>query len=653
MCGIAGFLSVGRCDQIRDSQKILEGMADALIARGPDDFGFWSEDTGIALAHRRLAVLDLSSAGKQPMVCHTGRYIIVFNGEVYNHLDLRKQLEANGVAPAWRGHADTETLLAAFVAWGVRETVGRCIGMFAFAVWDRRERALTLARDRLGEKPLYYGWQGQGHARCFLFGSQVSALKEHPAFSASIDRGALCLLMRHNYIPAPYSIFQGIQKLLPGYLLTISFEKPQPQLVQYWSLEQIAISGATLPFSGSDVHAVDTLEGLLRSSIYQQMIADVPVGAFLSGGIDSSVVVALMQAQSDRPVKTFTIGFEEASYDEAVYARAIAKHLGTDHTELYVSPQQALDVIPRLPYLYDEPFSDSSQIPTFLVSQLTRAHVVVSLSGDGGDELFAGYRRYTLGAQLWSMLRFFPIELRRVFSEMLLWLPPQAWSQVFSIFGKILPRRFRASNMGQKIQKISYLLHARNLNDLHFGLVSHGSSENIVLNAFEPPTFLKGNSPSLLGLDETQRMMVIDSITYLPDDILAKVDRASMGVSLESRVPLLDHRVVEFSWHLPHHMKVRDGMSKWILRQVLYRYVPSSLIDRPKMGFSVPIDHWLRGPLRDWAESLLDVSRLQREAYLNPQLVRNKWSEHLSGRRNWGDYLWSVLMFQAWLETKN
>jgi len=603
------------------------------------------------MGHRRLSIVDLSPAGHQPMVSANGRYVIAFNGEIYNHLLLRAEFGRSGIAPVWRGHSDTETLLAGFEAWGIRGTVERCVGMFAFAVWDRESRSLTLGRDRLGEKPLYYGWQGQGEQAAFLFGSELTALKAHPMFAAEIDRNALCLLMRHNYIPAPYSIYQSIRKLLPGTLLTITRADREPKIVPYWSAAEVAAAGCASPFAGTAEQAVDELEVLLKSAVRQQMVADVSLGAFLSGGIDSSTVVALMQSLSDRPVKTFTIGFHEADYNEAVHAKAVAAHLGTEHTELYVTPQQALDVIPRLPALYSEPFSDSSQIPTFLVSQLARQHVTVSLSGDAGDELFCGYNRYVVADRLWKKLSRLPMGSRRLAARGLMALSPMRWNSLLGPVQGLLPTSLQQANWGDKLHKGAGVLASGDMDGLYLGLVSHWDDPaSLVINTQEPLTLLTGHAPQLSGLDYIQRMMALDTLTYLPDDILVKVDRAAMGVSLESRVPFLDHRVVEFTWHLPLSMKLRDGVGKWVLREVLYRHVPKVLIERPKMGFGVPIDAWLRGPLKDWAEDLLSEQRLQREGFLNSVPIRQKWAEHLSGRRNWQYHLWNVLMFQAWLE---
>lgn len=647
MCGLTGFLNARNGVNRELAQHWLHKMANAIAHRGPDNDGYWVDpDVGFGLAHRRLAIVDLSPAGAQPMVSSSGRYVIAFNGEVYNHLDLRKAL---GDLP-WCGHSDTESLLACFSSWGVNATLQRCIGMFAIALWDKEERTLTLARDRLGEKPLYYGWQGQGENSCFLFGSDLAALKAHPAFAADINRDALALYMRHNAITAPHSIYKGMHKLAPGCLLTVSLAAREPKIEPYWSLTHVAERGVATPFAGTDAQAVDALEALLKDAVRQQMVADVPLGAFLSGGIDSSTMVALMQAQSAQPVKTFTIGFDVAGYNEAVHAKAVARHLGTDHTELYVSPRQALEVIPRLPALYSEPFADSSQIPTFLVSQLARQQVTVSLSGDAGDELFGGYNRYVLMRNLWSRIECLPLPLRRAAASGIGTLSPTAWSALLQPAQRLLPASLRQANLGDKLHKGAGVLGARTVDDLYLGLVTHWQPDAVVLGAQEPATPLRGNPPPLAGLDAVQRMMALDTLTYLPDDILVKVDRAAMGVSLETRMPFLDHRVVEFAWQLPQHLKLRGGLGKWVLREVLYRHVPKALIDRPKMGFGVPIDSWLRGPLREWAEDLLSESRLHHEGYFNPAPIRQKWAEHLSGQRNWQHHLWDVLMFQSWLE---
>ncbi len=651
MCGIAGFLDLntGELDQI------LHKMGKAIAHRGPDDSGVWADrESGVGLSHRRLSVVDLSPAGHQPMLSSSNRFVIAFNGEIYNHLQLRSELVDSNLAPAWRGYSDTETLLAGFEAWGIEDTIKKSVGMFAVALWDRQLRMLTLVRDRMGEKPLYYGWQGSGTGRVFLFASELKAIRVHPAFSAEIDRNVLCLLLRYSYVPAPWSIYRGISKLEPGCLLTVSFDRPELKISKYWDTFGVACRGVHHPFSGTADEAVDVLDRLAKDAIRQQMVADVPLGAFLSGGIDSTTVVAMMQAQSTQPIKTFTIGFGEGSYDEAVHAKAVAEYLGTEHRELYVTPQQAMDLIPLLPTLYCEPFSDVSQIPTCLVSRLARQHVTVSLSGDGGDELFCGYNRYVLTSRLWRRLSRLPLWLRRIAAHGLTSFSPMQWNALLAPAQNFLPGPLQQTNIGDKLHKGAGVLASNSVDSLYTSLVSHWDDlESVVIAAKEPPSLLSDNSHLLSDLDEIQRMMALDTVTYLADDILTKVDRAAMGVSLESRVPFLDHRIVEFAWSLPLEYKLRGGVSKWALRQVLYKYVPKELIQRPKMGFSVPIDAWLRGPLRDWAESLLNESRLRSEGYFNPLLIRQKWAEHLSGKRNWQYHLWDVLMFQAWFEESN
>jgi asparagine synthase (glutamine-hydrolysing) len=650
MCGVAGLLFAGQASD--DALAASRAMTSAIASRGPDDQGHWIDaPNGVVLGHRRLAIVDLSPAGHQPMHSASGRYVIAYNGEIYNHLELRRDLESHGRAPAWRGHSDTETLLAGIDAWGLQETLTRSIGMFVIALWDREQRTLTLARDRLGEKPLHYGWQGQGDKAVFLFGSELKALRAHPAFNGEIDRNVLALFMRHNYVPGTNTIHRGIARVPPGCLLTVSLSQRIPKITRYWSAVDTVRDGATQNRLATITpeSAVDRLEALLKSAVAQQMVADVPLGAFLSGGVDSSTIVALMQVQSSRPVKTFTIGFHEAGYNEAEHAKAVAEHLGTDHTELYVTPQEAMAVIPRLPTMYDEPFADSSQIPTFLVSELARRHVTVSLSGDAGDELFSGYNRYLVASGLWNKLSRLPMSLRKTAARSITALSPDTWS---ALFGWLPSPRFQ-NRFGDKLHKGAGVLGSQNIDELYHTLVSHWTEpQQLVRGSHEPATLLTGDRPDLTGLDPVERMMALDLITYLPDDILAKVDRAAMAVSLETRVPLLDHRVVEFAWQLPQSLKMRDGVGKWALRQVLYRYVPQHLIDRPKMGFGVPIDVWLRGPLRDWAEALMDESRLRREGYFDPAPIRQKWTEHLDGSRNWAYHLWDVLMFQAWLETQ-
>ena len=603
---------------------------------------------GIALGHTRLSILELSPAGNQPMASACSRYVIVFNGEIYNHLALRDQLSS--AMPIWRGHSDTETLLACFSAWGVEEALKATVGMFAIALWDRSERKLILARDRMGEKPLYYGYVGGA----FAFGSELKALTILPGFSAHIDRGALALLMRHNHVPAPYCIYRGLAKLSPGAWLQVTArdlerkEMPQPQ--KYWSAFDVAEAAANNPLEfDSDAQAVEALEREISRAVAGQMVADVPLGAFLSGGVDSSTVVALMQAQSSRPVKTFSIGFRDHDFDEALHAKAVARHLGTDHTELYVSPDDALAVIPKLPIIYDEPFCDSSQIPTFLVARMTRQFVTVALSGDGGDELFGGYPRYDLGARLWGLIERMPPWLRRSATHLLQSVAPPFWDRLYKVGSPIFPKSHRWRAFGENLHKGASLLNAKSAVDLYRrGMMSHWEPSSLMLDAIEPATLLSGPQPALRTVRE--QFMLIDAVSYLPDDILVKVDRAAMAASLETRVPLIDHRVFEFAWRLPIGYKMRHGTGKWLLREVLRKHLPLELFDRPKMGFGVPLHSWLRGPLRDWAEDLLNEHRLRREGILNPAPIRQKWREHLSGRRNWQYHLWDVLMFQAWRE---
>jgi asparagine synthase (glutamine-hydrolysing) len=625
-------------------------MNDTIYLRGPDSHGVWSEAaSGIALGHRRLSILDLSPEGHQPMISRNGRFIIVFNGEVYNFQDLRTELLALG--HSFRGHSDTEIMLAAFCQWGVEASTSRFNGMFAFAVWDRDEKKLTLARDRLGEKPLYYGWSADG---TLIFGSELKTFKPHPSFHAEINRDAIAGLLKLNYIADPHSIYQGVQKLPPAGLLTWdgSAARPQPRL--YWDMKAVAEAAVNNPFKGSDAEAVSELDRLLMDAVKIRMVSDVPLGAFLSGGVDSSTIVALMQAQSPKPVRTFTIGFHEKNYNEAGFAKEVAQHLGTDHTEMYVTPQDALNVIPKIPELYDEPFSDYSQIPTFLVCQMARKHVTVALSGDAGDELFTGYERYFVGKKVWDNIDALPSWGRSLGSAALKALPARALNTLIRPFQGLLPSKYRHVSVGDKLHKLAEVLRVDDPVEMYQNLVSHWKNpEQVVVNGKNPITALNDKSRWPKVPDFTHRMMHLDMETYLPGDILTKVDRASMGVSLEGRIPLLDPRVIEFAWRLPTSMKLRNGKGKWALRQVLYKHVPEAMIDRPKMGFSVPIGSWLRGELRDWAEALLDESRLKREGYFHPAPIREKWTEHLSGSRNWQYYLWDVLMFQAWLEAQS
>jgi len=611
MCGIAGFVQRGV--PIEGMGGIALGMVRQIRHRGPDDFGFWGEaEHGIALAHARLSILDLSPTGRQPMQSSAGRYTIVFNGEIYNHLELRARLPDFN----WRGSSDTETLLAAVEAWGVEGALRETASMFALAIWDAAEHCLYLARDRLGEKPLYYGWQGD----VFLFGSELKALKAHPLFAPEIDRQALAFYARNGFIGAPQTIYRGIRKLMPGTILELRQGAASPVLRPYWDSQAAITHSKENGFSGDAHEAVAQLDEILKRSVKAQMLSDVPLGAFLSGGIDSSTIVSLMQSVSSRPVKTFTIGYGEKTHNEAIFARDVAKHLGTDHTELYVSSDDALNLVPELPTTYDEPFADSSQIPTMLVSRMARQHVTVALSGDGGDELFGGYGRYAAISQRWRKLGLAPGLLRATMARI---LPPSAFQE--GIGARSLLDFYTFTNRQWK------------------GFPSLVLQDEGRTHAPSVPPILD---------NDIEKMMFADMTLYLPDDILAKVDRAAMATSLETRVPMLDHRVVEFAWSLPMAIKGRDGASKWPLKQVLYRYVPEALVNRPKMGFAVPVCQWLRGPLRDWAGGLLSADLMKAEGFFDVTAVQSEWKLHLSGRRDRSYGLWTILMFQAWLRSQ-
>lgn len=642
MCGICGFVDGAGDRPAADIAALVAAMAATLARRGPDGEGVWVDAAaGVGLGHRRLAIIDLSPGGRQPRVSADGRLVITYNGEIYNYRELRAELETAG--HRFESQSDTEVLVEACAAWGVEHAVERLVGIFAFALWDRASRTLTLARDHLGVKPLYWTWTGGR----LLFGSELKALRAHPGWLPELDRDAVAAYLRFNYVPAPRTIHKGVFKLEPGCRLTLR-AGAEPVVTRYWDLRTVARAGLADRLEDlSDAEAVDRLETLLRDAVGRQMVADVPLGAFLSGGIDSSVVAALMQTQSPRPVRSFTIGFHDPGYDEARQAKAVAAHLGTDHTELYVEPSHALDVIPRLPEWFDEPFADVSQIPTFLVAEMTRRHVTVALSGDGGDELFAGYNRYLWGDAVWRRLGRLPGGLRAGLAGALTALPPARWDAVF----RMVPARLRPRQAGEKLHKLARVLGHDRPDALYRGLVSQWDEPAaLVPGAVEPRGILWDAAVAAEVPDFMERMQLFDSLTYLPDDILTKVDRASMANGLEARVPLLDHRLVAFAWRLPRRFKLRDGTGKWLLRQVLYRHVPPALVDRPKMGFAVPLDAWLRGPLRDWAEALLDERRLREEGLLEPGPIRRLWAEHLSGTRN-GQYpLWGVLMLQAWRE---
>ena len=645
MCGFAGYWTSSSVGELPPG--VLTAMTQCILHRGPDDAGEWYENgREVALGFRRLAILDLTPAGHQPMSSASGRYVIIFNGEIYNFAELRSELSAAGCT--FRGHSDTEVMLAAIERWGVLDTTRRLVGMYAIALWDREQRALHLIRDRFGEKPLYYGVM----RGTLLFGSELKALRANPAWDGEIDRGAVTLFLRHNYVPAPYTIYRNVRKVGPGTIVT--FHEGQfdaPAVATYWSALDMVHECAATPIHGSDEEMIDQLDATLRRTIRDEMIADVPLGAFLSGGVDSSALVALMQVQSSTPVRTFTIGFNEAGYNEATYAKAVAAHLGTDHTELYVTPDEARAVIPRLPFIYDEPFADSSQIPTFLVAQLARQHVTVSLSGEGGDELFGGYNRYFWGERLWRRMRPIPRAIRGALGRSLRTVPPHRWDTLVETATSVIPKRYRVVAPGHKVHKTAAFLGAGSADEMYRTVMTHWPNPSRITGTAEPRTVLTSPEAWPAFDDVVQRMMYFDLVSELPDDILVKVDRAAMAVSLESRAPFLDHRVAEFAWRIPMHQKIRHGQGKWILRQLLYRYVPQSLIERPKMGFGVPIDSWLRGPLREWAEVLLDPARLTREGFFDPAPITTAWHEHQTGQRNNAHLLWGVLMFQGWLET--
>jgi asparagine synthase (glutamine-hydrolysing) len=649
MCGIVGFYTP---QPARDATEVLRRMNDTIAHRGPDAQGHWFDAAhGIALAHRRLAIVDLTEEGRQPMRSASGRYIIVFNGEIYNFLRIRADLE--GLGHRFRGHSDTEVMLAAFEEWGLEPSLRRFVGMFAFALWDSAQDELTLVRDRLGKKPLYYS-VADGR---LIFGSELKALRAFPGFAANIDRQALTLLLRYSYIAGPRTIYEGVYKLEPAHFVRFAARRHSVVELErqcFWNAAEVQAAAAAATLALSPDEATDQLDALLRDAVQLRMIADVPLGAFLSGGIDSSLIVALMQALSNRPVRTFTIGFHEDAYNEARYAKAVARHLGTDHTEMYLTPKETLAVIPRLPLLYDEPFADASQIPTALVCAMARQHVTVALSGDGGDEAFGGYTRYVQARDICARMSRAPAWLLRALSRGIPQVPMPFWDRLARLAPPIAPAKLRSDGFGYRMLRLADRLGCDTPQALYRHLMSYWLAPmKLVVDGREPRTLLD-DARGKEDLDRfVEQMMLLDTLTYLPDDILVKVDRASMAVALEVRAPLLDHRVLEFAWRLPLALKLKDGRGKLVLRTLLSRHVPPELFERPKAGFAVPIYRWLRGPLRDWAESLLDERRLEREGYLNPVPIRNVWESLLTGRSEWaygGELLWSVLMFQAWLE---
>ena len=645
MCGITGFLS----SDLNENKysKLLNDMSSQIAHRGPNDFGHWfSMDDKIGLAHRRLSILDISKAGAQPMHSNSNRYAIVYNGEIYNHLEIRKEIYRNYKFNGWHGTSDTETLLKGFDLWGIEQMLQKCAGMFAIAVWDKKFKCLNLARDRIGEKPLYYGWQGNS----FIFGSELKSFYPHPDFKKEINKDALYSLLRYYNVAGSNTIFKNIYKIRPGTILSVSKGKKYSEKL-FWSASKLASKNDLKTKSKPDNTVINEFRTLFRSSVKDQMISDVPLGAFLSGGIDSSLIVALMQEQSINPVKTFTIGFDEHGYNEANFAKTVAKHLGTDHTELYVSPSDAMDVIPKLPEIYDEPFSDTSQIPTYLVSELASKEVKVSLSGDGGDELFCGYNRYLMADKVFNKMKVIPKPIRYSLHKYLKKVKPDKWNSVASKIEFLLPAFARLNNLGDKFYKGVGLLSSDSMVDLYLKLVTHWDEPSKALLGGNDQLLTDYSSNEELGkFDNVRGMMLMDLITFLPDDLLVKIDRAAMAVSLETRAPFLDHKIVEYAFNLDQRFKVRNGNTKWILKKILNEYMPKTIFDRPKMGFAVPIGKWLRGPLRGWADNLLSENRLKGEGYFNHKEIKLKWDQHISKTHNWDYHLWDVLMFQAWLE---
>jgi asparagine synthase (glutamine-hydrolysing) len=646
MCGICGFFSKSSSSY----NNIIDNMSNALLHRGPDNKGTWRDEKfGLFLGHQRLSILDLSNNGNQPMVSKSNRFIIIFNGEIYNHLKLREEVVLKNSSFIWRGGSDTETLLASIENWGIEKTLKKIVGMFAFAIWDKKERCLTLARDRIGEKPLYYGWQSKTGNPVFLFGSELKSLKAHPEFEKNINHEAINLQMKYSFIPAPYTIYKNIYKLLPGHFLQLRennfFNSSLPKSQIYYSFLNASDSEKK---NFKNINNIQSeLHNLLKQTIKDKMISDVPIGAFLSGGIDSSLIVSLMKTCATQPVKTFTIGFSDQIYDEAKFAKQVAKHLGTDHTELYLSDKDILSVIPNLANVYDEPFADSSQIPTYLISKIAKKSVTVCLTGDGGDELFCGYNRYNVPTRLWNIYNLLPFFFKRLLIFGLKLAKLEERKFLLGFFSKFIHYQF----LDQKIIKLNDIYKSKNIFEFYDRLITIcNNSKDIVLNSNEPLSNFAGGKIFFNNINNQQIMMALDIFNYLPDDILVKVDRAAMSNSLETRAPFLDHRIVDFAWQMPQSLKFKNGKGKWILREILNYYIPKKLIKKNKSGFSVPIDNWLRGPLRHWAENLLDEKKIKEQGYLNSKIIKIMWIEHINKKKNLGSQLWNVLMFQLWLE---
>lgn len=634
MCGFTGYYNASSFDL-----NVLKKMGDAITHRGPDASGIWHDQAiGLGVCHRRLSIIDLSEAGSQPMISKSGKYVIAFNGEIYNYKELKKELESSSEIK-WEGHSDTEVILEAFEFLGIEKTLSKITGMFAIFLYSIEEEKLFLIRDRAGEKPIYFGWQDQ----TLFFGSELKSFHKNPFFQKEICLDALGDFFKFNYVPSNKCIFKGLKKLNPGTYYELDLKTKNSFEKQYWSLfdskpDQLNIKNS------SDV--VDQLDDLLRHVISDQLITDVPLGAFLSGGVDSSTIVSIMQQVSVKPVKTFSIGFQDPKYDEAIYAKKVASHLGTDHTELYLASNDAMNIIPDLPEIYDEPFSDSSQIPTFLVSKLAKTQVTVSLSGDAGDELFAGYNRYLMARNTWKKIAKYPTMLRKLSGKIMLTQSTETWDNIYQKINPLVPQKFKMTNFGDKLHKVAHIIDSKDISSLYQGLISHWNPDEIIRK--------KSNSSINKLFDynydysDIENMMNWDFLTFLPDDILVKVDRAAMSNSLETRVPLLDHRIIEFAHRLPFEFKIRNGQGKWILREVLYKYVPKELIERPKRGFGIPLDSWLRGPLKEWAYTMLSKENLEKHNLLNSDAINHKLQEHMSGKRNWQYLLWDVLMFQSW-----